>query len=78
MSKERRRICFFMCYIHNEVENMSFRRCPFYKFVPDNRSICTIAAEGNMKMVCGHYLDEELNKNNMRLDLEEKDWVMIF
>lgn len=39
MSKERRRICFFMCYIHNEVANMSCRRCPFYR-VESNDTMC--------------------------------------
>lgn len=41
MSKERRRICFFMCYIHNEVANMSCRRCPFYNS-EDNAVVCSV------------------------------------
>lgn len=78
MNNKRKRIIFFMCYIHNEVVNMVCRRCPYYKLVHDRRGVCLIADNGAMNLVCSHYLDEELNKNNMRLDLEIKDWVMIF
>lgn len=78
MNNKRERIIFFMCYIRNKVVNMACRRCPFYKLAQDRRGICLLEDYGDMNMDCAHYLYGELNKNNMRLDLDKKDWVMIF